>query len=153
MVTGIGSPVTIDSSTAELPVEDLAVDRDLLAGPDDDLVADHDLLDGDLGLGAVAHDAGGAGLQAEQGADRLAGAGLGAGFEEPAEQDQGEDHADGFEVHLAHLGRQQARGDGDEQAVAVGGDRAQGDEAVHVGGCGGAAPASRCGGSASRCRT
>jgi hypothetical protein len=42
----------------------------------------------DLDLAAVAHDAGGAGLQADQLADRLTGAGLGAHLEQPAEQDQ-----------------------------------------------------------------
>ena len=106
--------------------QDDGVDRDLLARPDHDLVADDDLLDRDLGLGAVADDPGGAGLQAEQRADGLAGAGLGPGLEQPAEQDQREDDPDGLEVHLAHVGRQQPGRDGDQQAVAVGGGRCRG---------------------------
>ena len=124
LVTGIGSPVTIDSSTADDPGQDDGVDRDLLSGPDHDLVADHHLLDRDLGLGAVADDPGGAGLQAEQLADGLAGAGLGPGLEQPAEQDQREDHPDRLEVDLrARRPGSSAGRDGDQQAVAVGGRR------------------------------
>jgi hypothetical protein len=91
-------------------------------------------LDGDLGLGAVVHDAGGAGLQAHQGADGLAGAGLRPGLQQPSEQDQGQDDADGLEVDLSHVPGQQARGEGDQQAVAVGRTRTEGDQGVHIGG-------------------
>ena len=42
--TGTGSPVSIDASTADVPVDDHAVGRDLLARPDDELVADGELL-------------------------------------------------------------------------------------------------------------
>ena len=134
LVTGMGSPVTIDSSTADCPDRTVASTGIFSPGRIDDLVADDHLLDRDLGLGAVAQDAGGAGLQTEQRADGLAGAGLGPRFQQPAEQDQGDDDADGLEVHVPHVGRQQPGRDGDEQAVAVRGGGAQGDEAVHVGG-------------------
>ena len=103
LVTGSDSPVTIDSSIVERPSIDLAVDRDLLAGPDDDDVAGHDLLDRDLHLAAVADDAGGLRLQADELADRLAGAGLGPRLEQAAEQDQGEDDADGLVVDVAQV--------------------------------------------------
>ena len=51
--TGIGSPVTIDSSTALRPSIDHAVDRHLLARPDAQQVADLDLLERHVFLAAV----------------------------------------------------------------------------------------------------
>ena len=132
LVTGIGSPVTIDSSTGELPDRTVASTGIFSPGRTSDLVADRHVLDGNLGLGAVADHAGGAGLQAEQGADRLAGAGLGSGLQQAAEQDQGDDDADGFEVHVTDLGRQQPGSDGDQQAVTVGGGRAERDQLIHL---------------------
>ena len=110
-MTGIGSPVTIDSSTGELPDTTVASTGTFSPGRTTIYVADGHLLDGNLGLDAVADDAGGAGLQAEQGADRLAGAGLRPRLQQPAEQDEGEDDADGLEVHVTDLGRQQTRSD------------------------------------------
>ena len=110
LVAGIGSPVTIDSSTADDPGHHDGVDGDLLAGPDHHLVPDHHLLHRDLGLGPVADDAGGAGLQAQQLADGLAGAGLGPGLDQPAEHDQRQDHPGGLEIHPADPGRAAATG-------------------------------------------
>ena len=49
----MGSPVTIDSSTARRAVEDDAVDRDALAGPDAQPIADVHVLERDVVLGAV----------------------------------------------------------------------------------------------------
>ncbi len=56
--TGSDSPVSIDSSTADAPVDEHAVDRYAVAGPDADEVADDDLVDRDLALAALAQDAG-----------------------------------------------------------------------------------------------
>ena len=104
------SPVTIDSSSGRAALDDLAVDRDLLAGADDDDVADTTSSTGDLELAAVADHPRGPRLQADQLADRLAGPGLGARLEQPAEQDQGEDDADRLEVDLAQLARRAGPG-------------------------------------------
>jgi hypothetical protein len=81
-------------------VDDLAVDRDLLAGADPQEVADHDLLDRDLDLGAVPDDAGGLGPELEQRTHRRAGAALRAGLEVPAEHEEGDDQRGGLEVVL-----------------------------------------------------
>ena len=105
LVTGIGSPVTIDSSTAERPSTTSPSTGIFSPGRTTTGRRRH-VLDGDLDLGAVAHDPRGAGLQADQLADRLAGPGLGAGLQQPAQQDQRDDHADRFEVDLAHVRRQ-----------------------------------------------
>ena len=115
------------------PVEDLAVDWHLLAGTHQDDVARHDVLHGNLHGGAVALDPGGPRLQADEASDGFAGAGLGACFEETAEQDQGDDHPDRLEVHVAHVRRHNTGGNGDDRAVTERGDRAKGDQAVHVG--------------------
>ena len=53
LVTGIDSPVTIDSSTCERPSITFAVDRDLLAGPHPQPVADRDGVERHLLVAAV----------------------------------------------------------------------------------------------------
>ena len=98
-----------------------------------ELIADDDILHRDLGLSAAADDAGGLGLQAEELADRLAGAGLGAGLDQPPEQDQRQYGAGRLEVHLARTGGHEPWSHGDQQAVPVGSAGAQRDQAVHVG--------------------
>ena len=75
----------------------------------DDIFADDDVPDRDLGLHALADHAGGAWLQPDQGANRLTGASLGPGLQQTAEEDQGEDDANGLEVHPAGFSRQDAR--------------------------------------------
>jgi hypothetical protein len=116
------------------PFQDGAVDGQLLSGPDDDDVADQDVADVDIGFVAVADDACRPGLQADQAADGFSGAGFRSRLKQPAEDDQRDDDADGLEVQLADIGREQGREDGHHHAVAVGGDRAQGDQGVHLSG-------------------
>ena len=53
LVTGMDSPVTIDSSTDERPSRTTAVDRDLLARPHPQAVADQDDVKRDFRLAAV----------------------------------------------------------------------------------------------------
>ena len=55
-MTGIGSPVSIDSSTADAALDDDAVDGDAVAGPDPQEVADRDGLERGLVVDPVAHD-------------------------------------------------------------------------------------------------
>ena len=112
--------------------DDPAVDWQLLARSHEHDVTDDDLLDGHVALHLVAHDPGGARLQANQGADRLPSSGLGLGLDQPAEQDQRDDHPDRLVVHLLHLGGQQAGGEGGHQAVAERGRGTDGDQRVHV---------------------
>ncbi len=57
------------------------VDGDLLPGTNHHLITHDDVLDGDFGLDAIANDARGARLQAEQGLDRLTGTGFRACLE------------------------------------------------------------------------
>ena len=56
--TGMDSPVSMDSSTAERPSSDDAVHGDLLAGPHHDHVADDHVLHGDVDLDGGAAGAG-----------------------------------------------------------------------------------------------
>ena len=58
LVTGIDSPVSIDSSTCDAPSITVAIDRDLVAGPDHDDVAGQDLGGGHFDLLAVAQHGG-----------------------------------------------------------------------------------------------
>ena len=92
-----------------------------------------DILDRDLALFAIADDAGGLGLQPDELADRLAGAGLGARLEQSAEEDQRQDHADGLVVDLLELLGDGIGRDRDEEAVAERRAGAERDERVHVG--------------------
>ncbi len=79
---------------------DGAVHRDLLAGPNAQAVARLHLLERSIALAAVGEDdAGGLGREAEEGADRVAGAGAGAKLEDLPEQDQRGDDGGGLEVH------------------------------------------------------
>ena len=108
LVTGIGSPVTIDSSTAEVPSVTSPSTGIFSPGRTTTMSPG---TTSSTGISASAPSRTTRAVRAckpDQLADRLAGAGLGPGLEQPAEQDQGEDHADRFEVHLAHVGGQQA---------------------------------------------
>ena len=90
--TGTGSPVSIDWSIAEPPVDDDAVGRDLLAGPHDEPVADARAPRPARHLDAVAQHARLLRAELEQGADRLARAPARPRLEEAPEQDQRRDH-------------------------------------------------------------
>ena len=82
-----------------LALDDDAVDRDLLAGADPEPVADRDPRERDVLLDAVVADAaGGRRGQAEERADRGAGAAAGAQLEHLADQDQRDDRRRRLEV-------------------------------------------------------
>ena len=98
--TGIGSPVSIDSSTALDALDEHAVDRDLVAGPDAQQVARHDDRQLDVLLDAVAQPPGGRRLEPDEAPDRAGRAALRAGLEPPAEQDQADDDRRAVEVRL-----------------------------------------------------
>ena len=137
--TGIGSPVTIDSSTALAPSIDDAVDRHLLAGPDAQPVADLHLVERHVLLAAVGTEAArGLRRQPEQGPDRGAGAAARPQLEHLAEEDQRDDHRRRLEVG-ADLAVLVAEGGGEEagreprgDAVEVGHADAEGDQREHV---------------------
>ena len=106
--TGIDSPVSIDSSTAEEPSMQHAVDRDLLAGAHDDDVADDDLLDRDVDLLAAAHDARGLGGQAHELLDGVGRLALRARLEQLAEDHERDEQRRGLvedRLRLAATGR------------------------------------------------
>ena len=95
--TGTGSPVSIDSSTADATLDDATVGGDLLARLHDEAHADGEVVDRDLG---AVLEGGGAGAELGQGAEGLAAAALGPGLEPLAEQDQRDDGGRGLEVDV-----------------------------------------------------
>ena len=119
-----------------------AVHRDRLAGANHDAVAYPNLLHGDLNLLAISQDGGGLGGQIHQTGDSLAGLALGAGLQEFAQGDEGEDHAGGLKIQIhVVLGYQLQISvpqsvahliDG-EHAIYYGSGGAHSDERVHVG--------------------
>ncbi len=97
--TGIGSPVTIDSSTALRPSITDAVDRDALAGAHAQAVADAHLGERHVALAAVGVDAARGGRrQLQQRADGGSGAAARAQLQHLAEQHQGDDDGGRLEV-------------------------------------------------------
>ena len=89
LVTGIDSPVTIDSSTDERPSITAAVDRDLLSRPHPQTIANKDGVERDFGLGTVGlNPARGFWCEIEERADRAGGALPGAQLQHLAEQHQ-----------------------------------------------------------------
>ena len=76
----------------------------------------------------------GARAQFDKRLHRLAGAFAGLGLQQAADQHQGDDHADRFEIRLARALREHPRGDAGHQRIQVGGRSAQRDQRVHVGG-------------------
>ena len=129
----------------------LAVHGDGLSRAHQDQVAHGYLLHRHLHLPAVPQDGGRLGGQVDQAGDGLAGLALGAGLQEFAQGDQGQDHTSRLKVqihgpalHLCQRGggvaravgqRAQAGGDLEQGGAAVdhGGGGADGDQGVHVG--------------------
>ena len=100
LVTGSGSPVSIDSSTALRAFDHHAVHRHLLARPHAQQVADVHVGQRHVLLAAVGGDAArGLRRQAEQRADRRRGLRARLQFQDLAEQRQRDDHRRGLEVH------------------------------------------------------
>ena len=90
----------VDRGTA---LDQLAVDRDALAGTHNDQITDSDLLDRHLCFHAVAFDNGCLWRQVHQLCDRLGGLALGARLQKLAECDQRQDHAGGFKVEVHRI--------------------------------------------------
>ena len=132
-VAGIGSPVSIDSSTAEAPSTTTPSTGTLSPGPHAQQVAREDVGERHVRLLAVADPPGGRRLEADQPPDRAGRPALGPGLQPSAEQDQADDDRRGVEVGLGvqagvvdDLGPHR-----DEHGVAPGGGRADGDQRVH----------------------
>ena len=83
-------------------------------------------------LRAVADHASGPDLQSDERADRFAGAGLRPRFEQTAEEDQRDDHADGLVVDVAQRQGQHVRRERDDEAVGERRGRSERDERVHL---------------------
>ena len=99
LVTGIDSPVTIDSSSDERPSTSDAVDRDLLAGPHPQPVADRDGVERDFLVAAVGFDAArGLRREIEQRADGAGGLLARAQLQHLAEQHQHGDDGGRLEI-------------------------------------------------------
>ena len=140
--TGRDSPVRADSSTAELPstmTPSTGMDwpgRTTTRSP---------TRTSSTGISTSApsrRTRGGLGGQVHQAGDGLGGLALGAGLQELAQGDEGEDHAGGLEVqvhmvllHPGHVPVAQAVADlvDGKDAVDHSGGGAHGDERVHVG--------------------
>ena len=113
-----------------------AVHGNALARLDDHRVAHLHRLDGDVGLFAVAAHVGQLGPEPGEPANRFGGTALGAGLQQTAEEDQGDDRRDGFVIDVrGEPGPREQPGDerGDE-GVQVRRAGADADEGVHVGG-------------------
>ena len=153
LVAGIGSPVTIDSSTADDPDRTTASTGIFSPGR---ITSSSPTATASTGISVSVPSRTTRAVRACRPiSSRMAwpGAGLGPGLDQPPQHDQGKMIPAALEVHVPNVGGKQPGREGDQHAIAVGGGRAQGDQAVHVRGCGVPGRASRCGGSASRCRT
>ena len=136
LATGMLSPVSIDSSTVELPetttpsVGIFSPGRTMISVPLEDP------FDRDILLDAVPDDAGRLGLQPHQTLNRLRGPALGLRLEEPAEDDQGHDEGRPVVIDVGHDLRrgEELREEGRQGRVEIGGKRPHGDQGVHVGG-------------------
>ena len=83
-----------------------AVHRDALARPDHEDVARLDLLDGNRDLLPVPEQDGGLGLELHQTLEGVRRPALGAGLQQLADRDQGQDHSRGFKIELSGVGVQ-----------------------------------------------
>jgi hypothetical protein len=122
--TGIGSPDIIASSTCECPS---------ITGPDLDPVADLDVGQRHVGDHAVTHAARRLRLQADQPADRGTCPAATERLEVSAREDQRDDDDGRLVVDVGSSGRQQVPGEGRDDRVSVGAQRADRHERVHVG--------------------
>ena len=95
------------------------------------MVADLDVLNGCFNIPTIANDVGGFWAQIEEFSDGGGCLTSGARFEQPTEQDEGDDHGGGVEVGLDILRaewKKDYRG-----AVKISGESSRSDQAVHVG--------------------
>ena len=109
--TGIGSPVTIDSSTVLVPSRTTPSTGTFSPGRTRRRSPGLHVLEGHVGLGpVVSHPAGGLRRQAEKGPDGPAGALAGPKLQHLSHEDEGDDHRRRLEV-AAHLAVGLARKD------------------------------------------
>ncbi len=79
------------------------VHRDFFAGPNPEQIADLHAVHRDIDLGVIADNTGGEGSQAHELAHGRRGFTARAGFEETAQQDEGDNHGRGIKVDvMAH---------------------------------------------------
>ena len=132
--TGSDSPVSIDSSTAEAPSMTTPSTGTRSPGRTRTRSPTTTCVDRHLALAAVAQHARGGRAQLEQRLDGAGGLALGARLEPSAQQHEADDHRRRVEVRLvAEAGRHHRVGhERDDQRVAVGGQRADRHERVHV---------------------
>ena len=121
---------------AARPFNDHAVHRDFLPRAHHDQIPHGHLGQGHLHFLAVPAEAGGGGGQGKEAADGLRGPAPGAGLQPAPQEDEGDDHDGGVEVHRGGLpggghGPREKRHPG---GVAVGRGGAQGHQGVHAGG-------------------
>ena len=102
--TGIDSPVSIDSSTADAPAITSPSTGNRSPGPDHHDVAAQHVACRHVELDAVPDDARRARLQADEPLDGLRRAPARAGLEQLAEQDEDDDDDGRFEVHRHRTG-------------------------------------------------
>ena len=105
LATGRLSPVTIDSSTSEIPSSTMPSTGTLPPGRMSSEVADHDLGGGDLDGLTVAQHGGHGRCEVHQRADGLVRAAAGAHLEPVAQQDERGEHRGGLVEHLTATGQ------------------------------------------------
>ncbi|GAA5666970.1 hypothetical protein Brsp07_05496 [Brucella sp. NBRC 14130] len=115
-----------------LAFDDLAVHRDAIAGPNLDNIAGNDRTDRQVDRLAVPAHTCRFCLKADETLDRLGCPAFGARFEQPPEQDKRHDHRGGLEIDVYRSGGEEAGREGRHQRIAIGGQRADCDQRVHV---------------------
>ena len=116
------------------PLDDLAVDRHLLPGPDPHPVVDAQQRNRDFDLTGSPEHPGGAGPQANEGPNRLAGGPLGSGFQGMPQLEKGEDHHRGVEVEVVGSTGNEIRIGDHQHRGHPGGAGPQCHQGIHVGG-------------------
>lgn len=127
----------VDMRTA---FDHFAIHRDFFAGTHQQFIARLDGFQRHILKGAVAPHPCRARAQADQMADRIAGASPRPCFQITTEQDQRHDHRCGFEVHIVSATRQPVRHKRGHHRITPGGGGADHHQRVHVRGQAAAAP-------------
>jgi hypothetical protein len=114
--------------------EDEAVDGDALAGAQQNVVAGMEFGDGEFGFDTVAEDAGGGRDKLGEGGEGGLRAALGASVQPGAQQEEGEDEVDRFEVHVGGeaVREEDVWREGRRGGPGEGGKSADRDQGAHV---------------------
>ena len=110
-----------------------AVGGDSLSGTHEHRVADAHLLRWNVERLSVTLDMSDARRKRRKRGDRARRPALGARFEEPAEEDERDDHAGRFIVDMSRARRQQLRREGRDGGKEIGAGRSDRDKRIHVG--------------------